>query len=138
MYIVKKADEDLLCEKGDEICNAVHNVIIAVAKKTDIDSAIQEAIDSLACTEFHASPEDKTRIIQYVRKHLKDMRFENGEPEWDMHYIGDLMLSLRSSSKRTMCQFVIRGKMRMNVSVMPRTIAASTAPANNLNQSPSC
>ena len=48
MYIVKKADEDLLCEKGDEICNAVHNVIIAVAKKTDIDSAIQEAIDSLA------------------------------------------------------------------------------------------
>ena len=40
MYIVKKADEDLLCEKGDEICNAVHNVIIAVAKKTDIDNAI--------------------------------------------------------------------------------------------------
>lgn len=35
MYIVKKTDEDLLCEKGDEICNAVHNVIIAVAKKTD-------------------------------------------------------------------------------------------------------
>lgn len=92
MYIVKKADEDLLCEKGDEICNAVHNVIIAVAKKTDIDSAIQEAIDSLACTEFHASPEDKTRIIQYVRKHLKDMRFENGEPEWDMHYIGNLIV----------------------------------------------
>ena len=92
MYIAKKADEDLLCEKGDEICNAVHNVIIAVAKKTDIDSAIQEAIDSLACTKFHASPEDKTRIIQYVRKHLKDMRFENGEPEWDMHYIGDLIV----------------------------------------------
>ena len=90
MYIVKKTDEDLLCEKGDEICNAVHNVIIAVAKNSDIDSAIQEAIDSLACTEFHASPEDKTRIVQYVRKHLKDMQFEDGEPVWDMHYIGDL------------------------------------------------
>ena len=92
MYIVKKTDEDLLCEKGDEICNAVHNVIIAVAKKNDIDSAIQEAIDSLACTEFHASPEDKTRIIQYVRKHLKDMRFEKGETEWDMHNICDLIV----------------------------------------------
>ncbi len=42
-----KTDNNLLCDKGDEICNAVHNVIIAVAKNSDIDSAIQEAIDSL-------------------------------------------------------------------------------------------
>lgn len=86
-----KTDEDLLCEKGDEICNAVHNVIVAVAKNSDIDGAIQSAIDSLACTEFHASPEYKTSILHYVKPRLNLMEFENGEPAWDMFYIGHLI-----------------------------------------------
>lgn len=87
-----KTDENLLCDKGDEICNAVHNTIVAVAKGENVDNAFQEAINSMACTEFHASQKDKNSIIQYIRKHLKDMQFEDGEPAWDMHYIGDLIV----------------------------------------------
>ena len=87
-----KTDENLLCDKGDEICNAVHGVIVAVAKGENVDDVFQEAINSMACTEFHASQKDKNNIVQYVQKHLKNMRFEGGEPAWDMHYIGDLIV----------------------------------------------
>lgn len=93
--IEPQSDEDLLCDAGDSIDNAVFAVIESIAtgssEGVDISAMTEDIIDAMTLDETHkCHPAVNAVIISLIKAAMYNHNIPKGqEPEWDMSVIGD-------------------------------------------------